>query len=302
MARKSNWDELKNQDIKKSTKYRDVYETQQFKRSNITEKETMGSRNILNAALSLFIFFVVYMIFSAFQGINYYKGLDSGLLGGFATCFVLGLKPTFGKLFWSFVLSISFFCVMYVILKHNLDAQNQSKDMSDINQYQNDQHICLPQEIQEKYDWFPDVGATSDVQVSSLLSHFALSNKGIRPVMMAKRYDEDVLDESGNIIAYKGDYIYDENGDMIFEEKPFFDTKFMHDLFEASELDKKSGFRTFYNPSAIPYNPKNKDRDKLKGYDKLSDLINGDWQLPYYEPQRPAGGYVVDTQPVNTMV
>ena len=42
--------------------------------------------------------------------------------------------------------------------------------------------------------------------------------------------------------------------------------------------------------------------DKLKGYDTVADLINNEWEFPYYEPQRPAGAYIVDTAPVNTMV
>ena len=45
-----------------------------------------------------------------------------------------------------------------------------------------------------------------------------------------------------------------------------------------------------------------KNRDKLKGYDTVADLINNEWEFPYYEPQRPAGAYIVDTAPVNTMV
>ena len=31
-------------------------------------------------------------------------------------------------------------------------------------------------------------------------------------------------------------------------------------------------------------------------------MINKDWEFPSYEPQRPGGAYLVDTEPVNTMV
>jgi hypothetical protein len=68
----------------------------------------------------------------------------------------------------------------------------------------------------------------------------------------------------------------------------------------VKEDDKE--IRKFYDPTAIPYNPKNVNRDKQKGFDTVADLINGDWILPEYETQRPAGAYVVDIDPVNTMV
>ena len=55
-----------------------------------------------------------------------------------------------------------------------------------------------------------------------------------------------------------------------------------------------------YDTTKVPYNPGNENRDKLKGYDTVADLINGDWEFPPYEPQRPAGAYLVDTAPVNT--
>ena len=37
-------------------------------------------------------------------------------------------------------------------------------------------------------------------------------------------------------------------------------------------------------------------------YNTVSDLINKDWYIPEYEPQRPAGVYLVDSAPVNTMI
>ena len=52
----------------------------------------------------------------------------------------------------------------------------------------------------------------------------------------------------------------------------------------------------------MPYNPGNANRDKLKGFNTLADLVNGEWELPTYEPQRPAGVYYVDTAPANTMI
>lgn len=81
-----------------------------------------------------------------------------------------------------------------------------------------------------------------------------------------------------------------------------FDKDFMESLFEASGLPKDKTLRKYYDPTKIPYNPKNANRDKLKGYDTVADMINGDWVIPEYETQRPAGAYLVDIDPVNTMV
>ena len=59
--------------------------------------------------------------------------------------------------------------------------------------------------------------------------------------------------------------------------------------------------RKYYDATKIKYNPDGSNRDKLGKFETVADLINKDWQLPYYEPQRPAGAYIVDTAPVNTI-
>ena len=96
-------------------------------------------------------------------------------------------------------LSIGFlvFVALQPFMRKNLEAQNMLCTTDDINQYTDDQHVALPEELQVKFNYFPDVGAHSSVQVSSLISHMALSNKGIRKVRMVKRYDKDVHDSSG---------------------------------------------------------------------------------------------------------
>jgi hypothetical protein len=45
-----------------------------------------------------------------------------------------------------------------------------------------------------------------------------------------------------------------------------------------------------------------KKKDSVSIYNTVADVINLDWDFPLYEPQRPAGAYIVDTAPVNTMV
>lgn len=185
-------------------------------------------------------------------------------------------------------------------------AANLMNATSDINQYQNDQHIALPEEIQQNYDWFPDAGAHSSVQVSSMLSHMMLRKKGLGTVKVVQRAKKDVIDEKENLVYYAGEVMDDDEGNPLMQTLPIIDEGFGDELFEASGLPKDKGLRQKYDTTLIPYNPDGKNRDKLGfGSDKyktVADLIKEDWTFPAYEVQRPAGAYVVDTAPVNTMV
>lgn len=185
-------------------------------------------------------------------------------------------------------------------------AANLMNTTSDINQYQNDQHISLPEEIQENYDWFPDAGAHSSVQVSSMLSHMMLKKKGLRTVEVAQRAKKDVIDEEGNLFYYAGEVMDDDEGNPLTQTLPIIDEDFGDELFEASGLPDDKTLRQKYDTTRIPYNPDGKNRDKLgfesDTYKTVADLIKEDWEFPAYEVQRPAGAYVVDTAPVNTMV
>lgn len=194
------------------------------------------------------------------------------------------------------------FVLLYSVLSKNLKAQNQLADTSDINQYHNDQHVALPEEIQRKYDWFPDVGAHSAVQVSSMISHMALVNKGLKRVQLASRADKDIVDSEGNVEYFKGDILRDEDGNPITSTVPIIDEAFMDALFDASGAPPDKSIRKLYDATKIPYNPDGSDRDKLGKFNTVADLINEDWEFPLYEPQRPGGAYIVDTAPVNTMV
>lgn len=212
------------------------------------------------------------------------------------------MLPDLWKMLITLGVSAMFFAIVYQLMMRNLAAQNLMNDTSDINQYQNDQHIALPEEVQRKFDWFPDVGAHSSVQPSSMISHMALTNKGINKVAVAERATEDIKDEDGDVEYLKGEIIRDDDNNALTTKMPMIDEQFMQDLFTASGVPKNDKtIRKFYDPTVIPYNPKNSNRDKQKGFDTVADLINGDWILPEYETQRPAGAYVVDTDPVNTM-
>ncbi|MFE5863566.1 type IV secretory system conjugative DNA transfer family protein [Streptomyces virginiae] len=185
-------------------------------------------------------------------------------------------------------------------------AANLMNTTSDINQYQNDQHIALPEEIQENYDWFPDAGAHSSVQVSSMLSHMMLRKKGLGTVKVAQRAKKDVIDEEGKLVYYAGEVTDDDEGNPLMQSLPIIDEDFGDALFEASGLPTDKELRQKYDTTLIPYNPDGKNRDKLgfgsDKYKSVADLIKEDWTFPAYEVQRPAGAYVVDTAPVNTMV
>ena len=215
------------------------------------------------------------------------------------------MKPTWAKLLASLSLAGICFALLYVVLRKNLDAQNALSDTSDINQYHNDQHVALPEEIMRNYDYFPDAGAHSAVSASGILGHIAIDPKGLKNVELAERYKEDVKDENGTIIHYKKEIKEDENGNPITKTVPIIDTDFMNALYEASleEIGKgDEDVRKYYDMRKVPYNPDGKNREKLGKYDTVADLINDDWEFPVYEPQRPAGAYIVDTAPVNTMV
>lgn len=206
------------------------------------------------------------------------------------------------KLIIDVVLTAIVFGLFCTIMMRNLAAQNLMSDTTDINQYQNDQHIALPEEVMRKFDFFPDAGAHSSVSVSSMISHMMILNKGIKKVNQSVRAKEDTYDKDNNLIALKGDLMFDEDDKLIQEKKTMFDTKFADELFDASGALADKSIRKFYDARTVPYNEGNKNRDKLKGCNTLADLINNDWTFPYYETQRPAGVYAVDTEPVNTMV
>lgn len=210
---------------------------------------------------------------------------------------------TFWKLFVTLMAGLLTWAIMYPIMKRNLAVQNQGKDNRGLlKKYVNDQHIQMPEEVQRTYDYFPDVGAHAPVQVASMISHVMLLNKGVKRVQVARRADSDIYSESGELMYHKGEMLLDDDGNPIVDTVPMFDKSFGNALFDAAKILKDKRARVFYNPAKIPYNPENENRDKLKGAATVSDMINQYWHFPEYEPQRPAGAYLVDTAPVNTMI
>lgn len=205
------------------------------------------------------------------------------------------------RILLSFLSGLGAFLVAQTYFSRQWEAQNAMSNNVDINDYANDQHIAVPEEVAERYGLFPDVGAHSPVQVSSMLSHMMLKNKGIKQVYAPVRAEEDIVDENGNILTHKGQPVTDSTGRMKIQKVPMFDTDFGQKLFEASGMQDKN-FQNFFDATVLKYNPGGKNIEKLGGQDTYADHINELWTLPPYEPQRPAGAYIVDQAPVNTMV
>lgn len=199
------------------------------------------------------------------------------------------------------------FGIGYHEAKKNLRTQNVMYDTKRFNQHQDDQRISLPLELIDRYDIFPDAGCSSSVEVTGLLSHMMINNKGLDNIWVSKRYEEDVYDDAGEFVEYyKGEVMLDDNGDIIYELMPIVDEAFGNKLydsiFNSGKIVDNEDLRIFRDTSKISYNPGNKNRDKLKGYDTVADLINNDWDFEWYEVQRPAGFYIVDTAPKNFTV
>lgn len=301
-SRESNWDRLNKRDKTRIGETRDVYRQQQLERADPREQQSPASRIIGSVAIALTVFIFVWVVLALFEFFAYCTACGLSALnsttwsgdGEYLSGFGYFLAPDWVKFFWSGLFGGSTYAIAYALFMRNLKAQNALNDTKDINEHYNDQHVALPEEIQRKFDYFPDAGAHASVQVSSMISHMMIKNKGLKSVTMYEpQVDKD--DDSEFYASLRG-----ESDELALVKRPMIDTKFAADLFEASSVPKE--FRKAYDVTQIPYNPKNKNRDKLKGYDTVADMINGDWDLPLYEPQRPAGAYIVDTDPVNTMV
>lgn len=206
------------------------------------------------------------------------------------------------KLFLSLGGGLLVMIVISTWVGRQVDKHNAKVDHTDINDHRNDQHIALPEEVQQRYDWFPDSGAHSGVEANSMLSHMMLKSKGLGSIDVAQRAAEDEYDADGNLVYYKGEIKVDDDGEMLTKTMPMIDEDFGQALFESSGLPEDKALRKTYDATRIPYNPDGKDRDKLGSYKTVADLIKDDWEFPAYEVQRPAGAYIVDTAPVNTMV
>ena len=179
----SNWDIVKNKKPKDTIKNRDVYANQQLRRGKMPQPKTKTSRVILVLLFALACGFAGYLVVGAFDYLG--ESLASFGNGQNVSMSYYLLAPTKMKLLGFIVAGGISFGFVYPIAMRNLQAQNATSDYTDINQYQNDQHVALPEEVMRKFQPFPDAGAHSWIQPSSMISHVALSNKGINPVVIS---------------------------------------------------------------------------------------------------------------------
>ncbi|WP_156395403.1 type IV secretory system conjugative DNA transfer family protein [Paenibacillus sp. Root52] len=311
MAKKNgskNWNQIKNQKYTDRVKNREVHETQNMIRGKRGEVDKPIKERILAIIFASFFAGLGYIVGACVAvGWQFYRFIgDSGGTSFLDYQIQEEIFTNWKLLAWTGVI----FLMSWLIINDRMMAlwrsKNSMNDATDINTYENDQHIALPEEMRRLYDWFPDVGAESSVQVSSMLSHVMLSNKGLKSIDMVQRYKEDIK-ENGVIVALKGEIIYDANGQPVIKKVPIVDEEFGGDLFTASGIPvSEKEIRTPVDVRKIEYNEfdesgQRRDRDKLP-YDTVSELINNDWTFLEHEVQRPAGAYLVDTAPVNTMV
>lgn len=303
--KKSNWKKIQKRNDEDNLRYINVHENQQLDRSKIGEKESMIGRYLLTILLSIIItvciYFLVIVCRAGFYSYQVWISPEYDYLFEEIFFYAFSWYSKFDAVnlgISSFACVMSFLIILQA-MQNNHAAQNLMNDTADINQYQNDQYIALPEEVQLRYDWFPDIGAHSSVQVSSMISHMALSNKGIKKISVVKRATSDIVADDGTVVVYKGEQLKDEKGHLVYEEKKFFDEKLMSEIFDVCETLKKN--KVFYNPKQIPYSHGKKIK-QAGDYKTVAEMINNDWVLPDYEPQRPTGAYVVQTEPVNTML
>lgn len=288
--------------------YRDLYnEPDQHRASRLKTKSfSYGPWMTLGAFVGIQL--GVWIVFGALMSIFHNfgnQGAKYSMIGSIE--YLMFYSPHRHLIFWSsFLLAFFLSACFFYWLWRNWKVQNLMYDTSDLNQYHDTARLTQPEELIKDYDVVPDSGAHSKkVNVSAILGHMMINNKGIKKVTIPKRYEHDVLDENGNVIHARKSLILDKDGNPIMETVPMFDEKFADTLFDSAMLPKKNTeigkkVRKWYDPTTLDYNMK-KQFGK-QNYDTLADLINNDWYMPDYEVQRPGGVYVVDSQPNNTMV
>lgn len=316
MGKKSNWDIINRQKFGETAATRDVQGQQVLQRGEKGVVTNPWPRRVISA------------IFAVIAGGLAYIGsfIVMVLLQGFATLTagnsIVGFAPNYDVIVYDWrlwaiagVTVVLSGLIMYERMMAGWRSENSMADTTDINPHTNDQHITLVEELQRQLEWFPDAGAHAGLQMTSMLSHVMISNKGLKTTKMAKRYKKDGEDPNGNSV-FKGQIMKDDDGNTLFTTEPLIDEKFAQDLLSSSGIPKtEKAIRVPYDVRNIPYNPfvegqsKKELREKPErtyreklDFTNVSEYINADWEIPEYEVQRPAGAYLVDIAPANTMV
>lgn len=204
------------------------------------------------------------------------------------------------KCIFVYVFPFVIYAIMYAVCYKRWKVNNLHIDTANANDYEGDARLTQPEELPIKFDVFPDAGAHSSTPVTAIIGHMMLDTNGLNKTNVYDRVEETYND--GDEIIPRNSIKYKSNGDSwtpIYKKLSIIDKKFGDKLFDSAKLDEKSEFRIFYDATKLQYNPK-KIREK-QNYDTVADHINNEWYLPAYEPQRPGGMYIVDTQPNNTI-
>lgn len=304
-----NWDIIKGQSYAENAKTRDVHRTQNMERGERGKMESAAKDRIFAVLLAgifaVFGYIAGYLVLFV-SGFYLYVSTNSGQSFTDFDPATLVITSDWRLYAWTGFVFLAAWLIINQRFMASLQSRNSMVDSTDINTYENDQHIMLPEEIQRQYDWFPDTGAHSSVQVSSLLSHFMIDRKGIKQVDVVKRHKED-REEDGRVVHYKGEPVVDADGNAVMTRESLIDTAFGQELFTASGVPvSEKEIRKPVDVRKIEYNLVDDSGNRtFRGkpdYDTVVELINKDWEFPEYEVQRPAGAYLVDTEPVNTMV
>ena len=158
--------------------------------------------------------------------------------------------------------------VFYLTRETNQAGKREAKKL--LSNDLNDSHVDMPQELAYKYDIVPDNKAHFNVNVTNLLSHIMIKQT---PGLHGK------------------------------DGKVHFDNNFSEELFDIASLPHDRKVRVLYQAARLAYNPNNtfgKNPGKT-----VKDAINNSWHVPDYEDpnsQDPSGGYIVSTQPENTIL
>lgn len=175
----------------------------------------------------------------------------------------------------------------------------------DLPEHDDDAYIRSIADLAAELDVAPDAGLGFNGHASTLMSHMMVSNKGIKKVEMPV-YD-------GSVDGY---IKRDADGKIVKKLVPMFDQEFGDMLFSMSGVPMEA--RKYYDARDYDFNRKltrkeggGKDKNGhykragaygRKEYDKLSDVINGEFYPLDSETQRPAGVYFYDSRPVNTIL
>lgn len=211
------------------------------------------------------------------------------------------LKPGLRNTMAGILVGLAVYSMAFVKFKRNWVSQNIQYDTADINQHEDDQHLMINEELFDHFDIFPDIGAHSSVVPRALISHVFLTNKGLTKIRATRFYDKDT--EIDGEKYFKGEPMFAEDSDEpLSHTVPMIDEAHGDSLMDASAVPQDKRIRRRFDPAKTVYRQAGGGCGKLKGYTNWAEVINNDWTFPDYEPARPAGVYLVDTDPVNTMV